>query len=315
MFNNKISPRDLYTFIKDNLIMYIISFFLSLVLTFGLFFYSSYTQKNVEKNVQEEQPLFSFILENSQGNIMNASGAVKQVFLTSLQDTKQFSEETLEKLNVSYNDIQNTMDVKFISDEQIPGQKQISDYLQKEINEGKLSFFNNKQVYYINKNIGNDQLIIPSSETISTKKIIFIILIDGILTVVLGTILASWKQHNTKTITQSFMLGNDVQLIDIEALNLTTDQNKLNSINSLLNGNSKTKLLVLEENTSIKREELAENEHVMIYSNLQNISKPVLFIPDEILIICFKKNTSKYWYRQQVEIAKALTNEIKTIYI
>ena len=184
------------------------------VLTFGLFFYSSYTQKNVEKNVQEEQPLFSFILENSQGNIMNASGAVKQVFLTSLQDTKQFSEETLEKLNVSYNDIQNTMDVKFISDEQIPGQKQISDYLQKEINEGKLSFFNNKQVYYINKNIGNDQLIIPSSETISTKKIILIILIDGILTVVLGTILASWKQHNTKTITQSFMLGNDVQLID-----------------------------------------------------------------------------------------------------
>ncbi len=64
---------------------------------------------------------------------MTASGAVKQVFLTSLQEKNQFSDETLEKLSVGYNDIQNTIDVQFTDDVPEQEQKQISELLQKEM--------------------------------------------------------------------------------------------------------------------------------------------------------------------------------------
>ncbi len=58
----------------------------SLLFVGGLFFYSTYSQSKIEDSNQKNQPLFSFILENSQGNIMTASGAIKQVYLTSLQE-------------------------------------------------------------------------------------------------------------------------------------------------------------------------------------------------------------------------------------
>ncbi|MDA9462402.1 hypothetical protein B835_2347 [Enterococcus mundtii 3F] len=316
MSNNSLSPKDIYSFFRDHLKVYIVSFIISLLLVGGLFFYSNYSQSKIENTNQINRPLFSFILENSQGNIVTASGAVKQVFLTSLQEKNQFSDETLEKLSVGYNDIQNTIDVQFTDDVPEQEQKQISELLQKEMTNNELPFFDNKTFYYINKDIQfNKSLPVQVSEGISIKKIILLVLVMIVITVGLGTLLVSWKEYRTKVITQKFTLGNDVQAIDINSLDLSTVEEKLNIINSLLNGSSKNKFLVLEENNIIDRNQISKQNNTNIFSNLNHIIEPVSFKPDEILIVCFKKNTTKKWYREQLEIAKALTNIIKIIYI
>lgn len=315
MTNNSISLKDLYFFFKDHFKIYIISFILSVAIVGGLFSYSIYSESKIETGQQKNPILFSFILENSQGNIVTSSGAVKQIFLTSLEDKQQFSQDALEKLNVTYNNIQNTIDVQFVKEVSEQEQKQISDFLQQEINNGNLAFFNNKKIYFINKEKGNHHTILPKNAGISSQKIILVILVIAVIAIGLGTLLVSWKEHKTKIITQKFTLGNDVQVIDIESLDLSTNKEKVNVIHSLLNGDLKTKFLVLEENRLINRKEVHKNDNIMIYSDLQNIIDPVPFRPEEILIICFKKNTTKQWYKKQVEIAKALTDVIMTIYI
>lgn len=113
------------------------------------------------------------------------------------------------------------------------------------------------------------------------------------MTVGLGTLLVSWKEYKTRVITQKFTLGNDVQAIDINSLNLSDKQEKSNVINSLLNGTSKNKFLILEENEIIDKSQITKNENTNIYSNLNTITNPVAFRPDEILIVCFKNNTTK----------------------
>ncbi|MDY4307169.1 hypothetical protein SNF32_06700 [Enterococcus mundtii] len=90
-----------------------------------------------------------------------------------------------------------------------------------------------------------------------------------------------------------FTLGNDVQAIDINSLDLSTVEEKLNIINSLLNGTSENKFLVLEENNTIDKNKIFKHDDTNIYSNLNHIIEPVSFKPDEILIVCFKKNTTK----------------------
>ncbi|MGM9903587.1 hypothetical protein A5844_002293 [Enterococcus sp. 10A9_DIV0425] len=316
MTNNSLSPKDIYSFFKDHIKIYILSFVLSVVLIGGLFFYSSRSQNKLETNNQTNEPLFSFILENSQGNIMTASGAVKQVFLTSLQENGQFSDDVLEKLNVTYNDIQNTIDVQFVEEVPEQKQKQISELLQQEMNNGELPFFKNKTFYYINKEIENNRAsTLQITEGVSTKKIILLVLVVIVITVGLGTLIVSWKEYKTKVITQKFTLGNDVQAIDIESLDLSSKQEKQSIINALLNGTSQNKFLVLENENIIEKENLIISEKTKVYSSLENIVEPVSFEPEEILIVCFKKNTTKKWYKEQVEIAKALTNSIKTIYI
>lgn len=316
MSNMSLSPKDIYSFFKDHLRIYILSFVVSLLFVGGLFFYSTYSQSKIEDSNQKNQPLFSFILENSQGNIMTASGAIKQVYLTSLQEKKQFSNETLEKLSVTYNDIQNTIDVQLTNEVSEQEQKQISDLLQKEMANGELPFFDNKTYYFINKELEYNRIVpLQSSRGISTKKIVLLVLVIIILTVGLGTLLVSWKEYKTRVITQKFTLGNDVQAIDINSLNLSDKQEKSNVINSLLNGTSKNKFLILEENEIIDKSQITKNENTNIYSNLNTITNPVAFRPDEILIVCFKNNTTKKWYQEQLEIAKALTNTIKIIYI
>lgn len=84
---------------------------------------------------------------------MTASGAIKQVYLTSLQEKKQFSNETLEKLSVTYNDIQNTIDVQLTNEVSEQEKKQISDLLQKEMTNGELPFLIIKPTILLIKNL------------------------------------------------------------------------------------------------------------------------------------------------------------------
>ncbi|MCC9082767.1 hypothetical protein LOS22_01125 [Enterococcus faecium] len=159
---------------------------------------------------------------------------------------------------------------------------------------GELPFFDNKTYYFINKELEYNRIVpLQSSRGISTKKIVLLVLVIIILTVGLGTLLVSWKEYKTRVITQKFTLGNDVQAIDINSLNLSDKQEKSNVINSLLNGTSKNKFLILEENEIIDKSQITKNENTNIYSNLNTITNPVAFRPDEILIVCFKNNTTK----------------------
>ncbi|EMF0610223.1 hypothetical protein G9L56_002370, partial [Enterococcus faecium] len=173
MTNNNVTLKDVIYFFKSSLKQYVAAFILSIVLVGGVLLYSNYSQNNIDKKEDKNDLLFSFILENNQGNIMTSSGAVKQVFLTSLQETKKYKSELLEQLIVTYNDIENTMDVQLTESVDREKKEEIANLLIKEMNDGKLNYFENKHFYYINKDLENNLKKEDTiSEGISKKKII-----------------------------------------------------------------------------------------------------------------------------------------------
>ncbi|MFB5367118.1 hypothetical protein ACFC5Y_09890 [Enterococcus faecium] len=315
MTNNNVTLKDVIYFFKSSLKQYVAAFILSIVLVGGVLLYSNYSQNNIDKKEDKNDLLFSFILENNQGNIMTSSGAVKQVFLTSLQETKKYKSELLEQLIVTYNDIENTMDVQLTESVDREKKEEIANLLIKEMNDGKLNYFENKHFYYINKDLENNLKKEDTiSEGISKKKIILLIIVLIMLSMILGTILASWKENKNTMISQKFNLGNDVQQIDINSLNISSNIEKSNIIRAIINGTNLKKILVLQENTLIG-ENLCTNDSAYLIMDLEKIEEPLSIQPEEIIIVCFKNKTSKIWYKKQLEIAKALTSTIKIIYI
>lgn len=316
MNNNGLSIKDICSFFKSHLKIYLATFLLSIILVGGLFFYSSMSQNKIEQTEEINVPLFSFILENEQGNIMNTSGAVKEVFLTSLEDSNQFKQEVVEKLTVSYDDISNTINVRFVDTVSKSDEDQVKQFLRQELDEKKLSFFKNKTFYYVNNDINQaNQNKFPITETVSKKKIILLVLVIFILTAIISTVLISWLEHKNKKVSQKFFLGDDVQTIDINSLDLSSKADQKRIIYSILNGTNTNKLVVSEDKQFINQLNTDNLDRVSGYYQLQDIENPVGEKTEELIIICVKQTTTKKWYKEQLEIGKALTNNIKTIYI
>lgn len=316
MNNNGLSIKDIFSFFKSHLKIYLATLLLSIILVGGLFFYSSISQNKIKQIEEVNVPLFSFILENEQGNIMNTSGAVKEVFLTSLEDSNQFKQEVVEKLTVSYDDISNTINVRFVDTVSKSDEDQVKRFLRQELDEKKLSFFKNKTFYYVNNDINQaNQNKLPITETVSKKKIILLVLVIFILTVIISTVLISWLEHKNKKVSQKFFLGDDVQTIDINSLDLSSKADQKRIIYSILNGTNTNKLVVSEDKQFINQLTTDNLDRVSGYYQLQDIENPVGEKTEELIIICVKQKTTKKWYKEQLEIGKALTNNIKTIYI
>lgn len=316
MNNNGLSIKDIFSFFKSHLKIYLATLLLSIILVGGLFFYSSISQNKIKQIEEINVPLFSFILENEQGNIMNTSGAVKEVFLTSLEDSNQFKQEVVEKLTVSYDDISNTINVRFVGTVSKSDEDQVKRFLRQELDEKKLSFFKNKTFYYVNNDINQaNQNKLPITETVSKKKIILLVLVIFILTVIISTVLISWLEHKNKKVSQKFFLGDDVQTIDINSLDLSSKADQKRIIYSILNGTNTNKLVVSEDKQFINQLTTDNLDRVSGYYQLQDIENPVGEKTEELIIICVKQKTTKKWYKEQLEIGKALTNNIKTIYI
>ncbi|NJE64538.1 hypothetical protein EGW35_00285 [Enterococcus durans] len=316
MNNNGLSIKDIFSFFKSHLKIYLATLLLSIILVGGLFFYSSISQNKIKQIEEINVPLFSFILENEQGNIMNTSGAVKEVFLTSLEDSNQFKQEVVEKLTVSYDDISNTINVRFVDTVSKSDEDQVKRFLRQELDEKKLSFFKNKTFYYVNNDINQaNQNKLPITETVSKKKIILLVLVIFILTAIISTVLISWLEHKNKKVSQKFFLGDDVQTIDINSLDLSSKADQKRIIYSILNGTNTNKLVVSEDKQFINQLTTDNLDRVSGYYQLQDIENPVGEKTEELIIICVKQKTTKKWYKEQLEIGKALTNNIKTIYI
>lgn len=316
MNNNGLSIKDIFSFFKSHLKIYLATLLLSIILVGGLFFYSSISQNKIKQIEEINVPLFSFILENEQGNIMNTSGAVKEVFLTSLEDSNQFKQEVVEKLTVSYDDISNTINVRFVGTVSKSDEDQVKRFLRQELDEKKLSFFKNKTFYYVNNDINQaNQNKLPITETVSKKKIILLVLVIFILTAIISTVLISWLEHKNKKVSQKFFLGDDVQTIDINSLDLSSKADQKRIIYSILNGTNTNKLVVSEDKQFINQLTTDNLDRVSGYYQLQDIENPVGEKTEELIIICVKQKTTKKWYKEQLEIGKALTNNIKTIYI
>lgn len=316
MNNNGLSIKDIFSFFKSHLKIYLATLLLSIILVGGLFFYSSISQNKIKQIEEVNVPLFSFILENEQGNIMNTSGAVKEVFLTSLEDSNQFKQEVVEKLTVSYDDISNTINVRFVDTVSKSDEDQVKRFLRQELDEKKLSFFKNKTFYYVNNDINQaNQNKLPITETVSKKKIILLVLVIFILTAIISTVLISWLEHKNKKVSQKFFLGDDVQTIDINSLDLSSKADQKRIIYSILNGTNTNKLVVSEDKQFINQLTTDNLDRVSGYYQLQDIENPVGEKTEELIIICVKQKTTKKWYKEQLEIGKALTNNIKTIYI
>ena len=316
MNNNGLSIKDIFSFFKSHLKIYLATLLLSIILVGGLFFYSSISQNKIKQIEEINVPLFSFILENEQGNIMNTSGAVKEVFLTSLEDSNQFKQEVVEKLTVSYDDISNTINVRFVDTVSKSDEDQVKRFLIQELDEKKLSFFKNKTFYYVNNDINQaNQNKLPITETVSKKKIILLVLVIFILTAIISTVLISWLEHKNKKVSQKFFLGDDVQTIDINSLDLSSKADQKRIIYSILNGTNTNKLVVSEDKQFINQLTTDNLDRVSGYYQLQDIENPVGEKTEELIIICVKQKTTKKWYKEQLEIGKALTNNIKTIYI
>lgn len=316
MNNNGLSIKDIFSFFKSHLKIYLATLLLSIILVGGLFFYSSMSQNKIKQIEEINVPLFSFILENEQGNIMNTSGAVKEVFLTSLEDSNQFKQEVVEKLTVSYDDISNTINVRFVDTVSKSDEDQVKQFLRQELDEKKLSFFKNKTFYYVNNDINQaNQNKLPITETVSKKKIILLVLVIFILTAIISTVLISWLEHKNKKVSQKFFLGDDVQTIDINSLDLSSKADQKRIIYSILNGTNTNKLVVSEDKQFINQLTTDNLDRVSGYYQLQDIENPVGEKTEELIIICVKQKTTKKWYKEQLEIGKALTNNIKTIYI
>lgn len=316
MNNNGLSIKDICSFFKSHLQIYLATFLLSVIFVGGLFFYSNISQNKIERTEEINDPLFSFILENEQGNIINTSGAVKEVFLTSLEDSNQFKQEVIENLAVSYDDIRNTINVKFVDTVSKSDAAQVKQFLKQELDEGKLSFFKNKTFYYVNTDLNLvKQKNLPITKTVSKKKIILLVLIIFVMTAISSTVLISWLEHKNKKISQKFFLGDDVQTIDINSLDFSSKADPKRIIYAILNGTHTNKLVVSEDEQFINQLTADKLERVSGYYQLQDIENPVSEKIEELIIICVKQKTTKKWYKEQLEIGKALTNTIKTIYI
>lgn len=104
--------------------------------------YSSHTDKQqvqVEDQL-ESQLLFSFILENEQGNIMNNSGAISRVFTTTLSQQDFFTKKMEKNFKVTYDDKSNSFEVYFEGDFNKSKISSTRDFLVSQIQQNKMSF-------------------------------------------------------------------------------------------------------------------------------------------------------------------------------
>lgn len=60
-----------------------------------------------------------------------------------------------------------------------------------------------------------------------------------VLTLLLGTLLASYFEKKKKTISHKFNLANSEMIIDINSLKAKMKENKISIINSIVRGNQK----------------------------------------------------------------------------
>lgn len=315
--DNKYTFENIYQYFKDNAKIYFGSFILSLFVIFGFYMYSSHTDKQqvqVEDQL-ESQLLFSFILENEQGNIMNNSGAISRVFTTTLSQQDFFTKKMEKNFKVTYDDKSNSFEVYFEGDFNKSKISSTRDFLVSQIQQNKMSFFKNKNLYFIN-DISNEQDEKNENEAGINKKIVVLCLVVVIvLTLIFGTLFANYLESRKKVINQKFYLSNDKTILDINSLKIQTKEQRASIINSIIMGNSKNKIVIVESNSNLLNQISVNEEKVLVVSDLGELSKEISIEPEEILIICSKNKTTKIWYKRQIELARNSSNIVKIIYI
>lgn len=311
--DNKYTFQNIYLYLKKNLKFYTLSFFLSLAILCGLFLYSSTTEKRqteIENNAANKT-VFSFILENEQGNLMNNSGALAQVFTTELSKTSFFSKDTESNFNVLYDDKSNSFKVFFDNSVKNSVVSETRNYLTSAIEQNKIDFFASKKIYFINENISSEDQ--PTG--FSKKMLILAIGVIFVLTLLLGTLLASYFEKKKKIISQKFYLANSEMIIDINSLKAKTKENKISIINSIIRGNKKNKLIILAGDSEFKGLLSFNETKNFVISDLGDLKAELPIQPEEIVIICEQNKTEKVWYNRQIELAKNSVNTVKVIFI
>lgn len=315
--DNKYTFQNIYLYLKKNLKFYALSFFLSLAILFGLFLYSNTTEKRqteIENN-STNKTVFSFILENEQGNLMNNSGALTQVFTTELSKTSFFPKDTESNFNVLYDDKSNCFQVLFDNSVKNSVVSETRNYLTSAIEQKKIGFFASKKIYFINENISSENISSEDQSTGFNKKMLVLAIgVIFVLTLLLGTLLASYFEKKKKTISHKFNLANSEMIIDINSLKAKMKENKISIINSIVRGNQKNKLIIVAGNSEFK-DLLSFNETKnFVISDLGDLKAELPIQPEEIVIICEQNRTEKIWYNRQIELAKNSANTVKVIF-
>lgn len=320
---HKLTLDDLFSFIKNNIKYYIISFIVVVFAVIGISVYSSLSQDVIDGE-DADNSLFSFILENKQGNIMNNSGAVKEALLTSLSKDQKLYQEYSNLLEVNYDNVKNIIIVSLseVEKEDAVDQEKITDFFMNEIKNDSIDFFNDKGLYFVSYE-PLEEVGVPNSESnlatgFSKKKIILLVGITIILTAVTGTILSSYMVSKDKKITQKFYLGSGFPVIDINSLKFDTLSEKIDAIKAIVNRDNKAKLILVEDEDLQKQLEksVSDQSNTILNSLLnENAIKTDNRLPEEILIICSKDRTTKKWLKIQKELSDSFEVNVKYLFI
>lgn len=311
--DNKYALEHIYQYFKVNIKTYILSFFVSILIVGALFMYSSATSKQqVESQSEEERSVvFSFILENEQGNLMNNAGALNQILLTTLSEQKFFSKAAEDGFKVTYEDATNSFQVFFANEVDKSLVSKTKDYLVLQIEQNKINFFNNKDIYFIDEQVSNEN----GTTSVSKKNLILYIGLIIMLTIIIGTVIANFVEAKKEKISHKFYLANNIMVLDVHSLKLQTKEERIETIKSIINGNLNNKIIVKENNISVLRDLLINDKKAVVLSDLGKLETRLPIDPEEIVIICEKDESSKIWYNRQVELAKNSVNIVKVIYI
>lgn len=313
--DNKYTFEHIYGYLKNNVKIYILSLFFSVAIVFGLFLYSNHTEKQKiqDENNFENQTVFSFIIENEQGNIMNNSGALTRVFLTELTKTSFFGKDVENKFNVQYDDQSNSFHIFFNDNVKKSIVEETRTYLNSQMEQNKIKFFVNKKIYFINENVESD--VTPTDTSMGKKVLILFAGLIIVLTLLFGTILANYFERKRKTISQKFYLSDSEMIIDVNSLVKQETIKKVTILNSLIKGNYNNKLIIIESHSDLKEKLSFDKTKAFIVSDLGNLESEFPIVPEEVFIICEQGETTKEWFNRQIELVQNSVNIVKVIYI
>lgn len=299
--------HEAVNFFKRNWKKYLISLGISFLIVGLLYLYSTVSQSSLEKSSMNNSFSFEFLVENKEGNSYSKVEAIKEVFVKELaKKEKNISvEEALNNIEMTYSDTDGKITVNIRDAE-------LADDFFNFIDESKVEFFDNKNVYLLSDSVNKNTIDNINLETMNLKKMIIYLFTILFLTFLIGTILSALFDFKKETISQKFTLKAADNIIDMNRIEGKTNEEIIHALSSIIKNPNINKIVVMEDSSELKNKNFTKN--IFLVNSLENV-KELTFVPEKVLLVCKKDETKKQWIAMQLELAKNYSSTVECVFI
>lgn len=305
----------------------------------------------IMERLQENGVAFSFYLEKNSAEPFQATGLLKELLISpnTIQEIEQEAETEFEinpklAVDVDFNSNNLLMTIT-IGTMDAERNKSIADAYFRMLSNETNSFFENKNVYIVsnpervyNSDVNEESNESTEMETSTTnnfsfrRTVIFAVIIF-ILGACVGALIALLKSLFNKEVSNiyGFAVKDEDIILNLSGIkNKTENEENSQILHVLLHPERNTKVVLSEkqlENNLIKKLKESSNVHlgkpdvssdnvfpaVLLAEEIVDID-PAISI-DEVIFICRKNETTKYWYEKQRKLLEVYKAPVKVILI